>query len=317
MDSLSNLLSLLSVRRYYSTTLNAGGRWALKFKGHDGIKFAVVVRGSHWLAVDGESPIELHEGDCFLLTRSRSFVVSSDASAIPVDSNLYAHTLDRNELVWRCGGDDVVLMGGRFHFAGHPAQALLSYLPVAVKIPKKTTEASTLRWALTHFSDEARQPRPGGSHVSGHLAGLMLVEVLRLYLDARTNHCQYDGWFRAMSDPLIAKAITALHTTPSEHWRVDAMAHIAGMSRSAFAKRFSTIVRCTPIEYLTRWRMALASEMLLNTTTNSLASIAIELGYESESALAVAFKRVMGLSPRQYQCNFRHDAMLPGESANN
>ncbi|PAJ85325.1 AraC family transcriptional regulator [Burkholderia ubonensis] len=302
MDSLSKLLSLLRVRRYYATSLTAGGRWSLRFPPLDGIKFAVLVRGSHWLVVDGETPIHLHEGDCFLLTRNRPFVVASAPSIIPADPAPYASTANDDELSWQCGGDDVMSVGGRFHFERHSSQALLSYLPSMLKIGAETSEASALRWALDRFSDESRRPKPGRSHASEHLACLMLAEILRIYVDTADD--QRSGWLRAMSDPWISRAITALHTAPAERWHVETLANIAGMSRSSFSKRFGAIIGCAPIEYLTRWRMVLAAERLLD-TTSSIASIAHDLGYESESAFSVAFKRTMKVSPMQYRRDSR------------
>jgi AraC-like DNA-binding protein len=53
------------------------------------------------------------------------------------------------------------------------------------------------------------------------------------------------------------------------------------------------------MEYLARWRMLLAGDKLVN-SSDAISVIALSLGYESESAFSIAFKRVMGCSPRQY-----------------
>jgi AraC-like DNA-binding protein len=71
------------------------------------------------------------------------------------------------------------------------------------------------------------------------------------------------------------------------------------MSRSTFALRFKERVGESPMEYLTRWRMLLAGDRLMN-SNDPVSLIARALGYESESAFSTAFKRVMGRSPRQY-----------------
>ena len=71
------------------------------------------------------------------------------------------------------------------------------------------------------------------------------------------------------------------------------------MSRSTFALKFKETVGESPMEYLTRWRMLLAGDKLVN-SSDPISAIALSLGYESESAFSTAFKRVMGCSPRQY-----------------
>jgi AraC-like DNA-binding protein len=65
------------------------------------------------------------------------------------------------------------------------------------------------------------------------------------------------------------------------------------------AMRFKESVGVTPMVYLTRWRMMLAGDKLMN-SSDSISQIAASLGYESESAFGKAFRRVLGCSPRQY-----------------
>lgn len=74
------------------------------------------------------------------------------------------------------------------------------------------------------------------------------------------------------------------------------LASHTGMSRAAFAKHFGQTVGITPIEYLTQWRMLLASDRLQN-SGETISGVSAALGYESESAFRKAFKRVTGASP--------------------
>ena len=72
------------------------------------------------------------------------------------------------------------------------------------------------------------------------------------------------------------------------------------MSRSTFAQKFKQIVGASPMEYLTRWRMLVAGDRLRSSSDN-IASIALSVGYESESAFSTVFKRTVACSPRQYR----------------
>jgi len=299
MDPLSDVLSLLRITEYQSSTLTAGGDWALHFPGHGGIKFSAVVRGSHWLIVEGAAPVHLREGDCFLLTRSQAFTVSSDAEPdATMDPAGFAIQIADDELAWRCGGEDVVLVGGRFAFAGAPANALIGALPPIVHVEKWAPQAAVLRYSLERFTAELQGRQPGSARVMEHLANLMLVEVLRIHLDMMGGNGV--GWFYALSDKKLAQVISAIHSDPSHNWSVDELAGLAGISRSVFAARFKKVVGTPPMDYLMRWRMLVAGDKLLN-TSDHIASIAFSVGYESESAFSTAFKRVMKVSPREYQ----------------
>jgi AraC-like DNA-binding protein len=126
---------------------------------------------------------------------------------------------------------------------------------------------------------------------------MMLIEVLGLYMgDTVTGGV---GWLSALTDKQISAAITAMHENPGYRWTLQELAERAGMSRSAFALRFKEKVGTSAMEYLTRWRMRRAGDKLVN-SSDPVSTIALSLGYESESAFGFAFKREMGCPPRRY-----------------
>jgi AraC-like DNA-binding protein len=128
---------------------------------------------------------------------------------------------------------------------------------------------------------------------------MILIQALRLHLNENKHQT---GWFTALKDHKVCATISAIHDDPARRWTLQDLAAVAGMSRSVFAQRFKDVAGETPMDYLTRWRMLLAGERLEN-TNDKLSAIAPALGYESESAVATAFKRVMGCTPREYARN--------------
>jgi AraC-like DNA-binding protein len=302
LDPLSDVLSLLKPRSYISAGLDAGGEWAIAFPAPDGIKFNAIVRGACWVSVaGGGEPHRLEAGDCFLLTQGRPFTLATDLSLAPIE----AHTIydTAADGIATCnGGGDFYLVGGRFAFLGDHADVLFGALPPVVHIRRASVQASVLRWSLDQLTIELGDGQPGGVLMAEHLAHIMLLQVLRLYLNAR--HGDGIGWFYALSDRQIGPVVGAMHSDPAHRWTLQELASLAGMSRSTFAQRFKQIVGTSPIGYLRRWRMLVAGERL-RTTSENLASIAASLGYESESAFSTAFRRTMLNSPRQYQRSAR------------
>ncbi|UDL93733.1 AraC family transcriptional regulator [Lichenihabitans sp. PAMC28606] len=90
-----------------------------------------------------------------------------------------------------------------------------------------------------------------------------------------------------------------MHRELARRWALQALAAVAGMSRSSFALKFKTMVGVSSMDDLTRWRMLLAGDRLA-TSRDSISVIAPALGYEFESAFSTALKRVMGCSPQHY-----------------
>lgn len=243
-----------------------------------------------------EQPIRLEVGDCFLLSRKRTFSLRSDLTLPAIRSDeIYRHAVNG---VARCGtADAFFLIGGRFAF-NEEASLLFNGLPPVAVIRSGSDQASVLNWALQRMAHELATPSPGNTIVVQHLGHIMLVQVLRIYLTQEGNSTP--SWLLAISDPRIGAAIQAIHADPAHVWTVEALAKIAGVSRSTLALRFKQKSGIAPLEYVSRWRMQLATRSL-KTNNTTISSIAQKLGYDSDSAFSHAFKRIMKCSPREYR----------------
>ena len=104
------------------------------------------------------------------------------------------------------------------------------------------------------------------------------------------------GWLGALRDKQIGRAIALIHRDPARDWTVASLASAVGMSRSAFAARFTELVGEPAMHYLSRWKMHAALTWLKESDA-PLSQLASKLGYESEAAFSRGFKRLMGVSP--------------------
>ncbi|MFE5138603.1 AraC family transcriptional regulator [Streptomyces fagopyri] len=299
MDPLEDVLTLLDTRAHLSSRLVAGGRWAVRFDAPSDVKFNAVRRGHCFLEVDGTGdPLALAEGDCYLLTQPRRFTLRGDLETEAVDAALVFASPEGGVARAGDGEDDVALVGGRFSFGDRARALLLENLPPVIHVPAGTAQAETLRWALAQIDRELRDGPMGSALVAEHLAVVMLVHVLRLHL-AREPEA-VSGWLAGLGDPVVAAALTSLHGRPEHPWTVAELAVACAVSRSTLAARFTSTVGRGPLDYLTRWRVELASRHLRR-GTDTVSVIARTVGYGSESALSTAFKRVTGVSPRDYR----------------
>ncbi|GHJ54201.1 AraC family transcriptional regulator [Nonomuraea sp. TT08I-71] len=298
MDPLEDVLALLDARSQVSAGLAAGGRWAVRFPPPAGAKFNAVRRGSCWLRVDGvPDPVHLGEGDCYLLTRPVPFTLASDPD-LPAEP-AYPIFAAAGDGVARAGaGDDVFLIGAAFAFAERARALLLDNLPPLIHVPATAPEAASVRWALDELDTELRSRPLGATLVAERLAVVMLVRILRLHL-ARDPE-RPAGWLAGLADPTVAAALRELHARPAHPWTVAELARVVAVSRSTLASRFKDVVGKGPLEYLTGWRIELAADRLRR-GDDTVAAIARAVGYSSESALSVAFKRTTGHSPRAYR----------------
>lgn len=297
MDPLSDVLALLKPHSYMSGGIDVGGDWAFHFEHHGAFRIFAIASGRCWLTMDGlPEPLRLEAGDCAVLPHGRPFQLSSDPSVAAVDiMDVISAPLNGNILTWN-GGGACLGLSAIFAFEGAHASLLLGVLPPIVHI-RNDADRAAMRWYLERMMRVLREPQPGSSLLGQHLAQMMLVEALRLHITDKLSGGV--GWLFALADKQLNAAITAIHDNPGYRWTLEGLAQRAGMSRSVFALRFKERVGTSAMEYLTRWRMLRAADTLAN-TGDSVSAIAQSLGYDSESAFGVAFKRVMGCSPRQY-----------------
>ena len=297
MDPLSDVLSLLKPRSYTCGGWDMGGEWSVRYAKYDGIKCYAVTFGRCWLSVEGvPDPVRLEAGDCFLLTRGWAFRLTKDLGLSPVDAHLIFPMPSNGGIAVFNGGGDCFGVGGYFTLTGKHASVLLEVLPPIVHIRKEAAKTA-MRWSLEQMMEELREPKPGGSLVAEQLAYTMLIQTLRLHLAEGLSGGV--GWLCALADKQMSSAIHSMHNDPAHGWTLQGLAERVGMSRSVFALRFKQTVGMSPMEYLMRWRMLLAADRLTN-SSDPISSIALSVGYESESSFSTAFKRIMGCSPRQY-----------------
>lgn len=299
MEPLSNVLSSIDTRDVVCGRLSAGQGWCIHSPAYLGLRFGVVTQGHCWLQVDGmELPTRLGTGDCYLLTDGRSYRLGDDLAMPPLAMDEVMGQVVAGQV--QIGPTkDMQLIGGRFSIQGAQASFLVECLPSIIHIEAVTDPAGKLRWVLAALADEHKEGQAGSASMVEHLAHVMLIHIVRLYL--LVAHGQgLRGWLAALADPRIGAALALMHGEPARRWGLAEIANAVGMSRSAFALRFRSQVGTTPLGYLLAWRMRLAAQALL-TRDVTISSIALNLGYESEGAFSSAFKRAMGCAPRTYR----------------
>ena len=297
-DTLSNALMKMQLRAFINVTLDAGGNWAIDFPGLEGFTLNVVQKGECWLSIKGErEKVRLRTGDCFLMTGGRAFTASRDPS--PKKRQRAEEMFgDARDGVMTCqGGGDVLIVGTVFRFEGHLPQIVFGRLPPVIHIAGDSDQAAVLRWSLDRFAAELRGASVGRSLMLNHLAPIMLLQTLRIYLQSAK---QEETWLSALSDPRLSKVLDAMHAEYEREWSLAELAQLATMSRSGFALTFKKKIGVAPMDYLANWRMQVACE-LLHAATHSLSAVASAVGYASESAFSVAFNKIVGCRPGAYR----------------
>lgn len=94
--------------------------------------------------------------------------------------------------------------------------------------------------------------------------------------------------------------------------RIEDLAELAGLSRSHFSRAFQATTGQSPQEFLIQRRLCEARSRLTG-TQQAISEIAYASGFSSQSHLTRAFKKQLGLTPRQYRNAFQKEADGPSQ----
>jgi AraC-like DNA-binding protein len=284
------------------------------------IAFHAIMSGSFWFWLENGSgkPLHVHADDVLVLPGGAAHVIASSPELRgkendptmyfrPVDSQLpFALTIHGG------GGEDHArYVCGFLGCDARPFNPLLASLPALI-CARKPAAGGWVTDLLRVGLAEGSAKRPGGETLLAKISELMFVEVLRRYIETLPNDSR--GWLSGLRDPHVGEALRLIHGQPTQPWTLDGLAQKVGLSRTAFATRFTEFVEVPPMQYVARWRLQLAARLIEQGA--GLAHTSAEVGYESEAAFNRAFKKFVGVPPgawrkRHQLQNRRQDGVTP------
>jgi AraC-like DNA-binding protein len=312
MDALTEVLDSVRVRSTIYCPIEIGAPWGLHIEKEIGAPFFILLKGAAFLVIEELNIRQyLQAGDFIIITKRCACEVSDSPQSKVIDLQEW---LRRNppgpDGRFKVEGEGEVtkFIGGTFFFENHESHPLLKVLPpflhfsvASEKGGNDSKMVEQFRATVDLITAELTSRRPGAGPIVSRFSDILFIKAVRSYaITFSTKGSETPNWFTAATDPQISEAIANIHREPQIQWTVDRLANLSGMSRSAFASRFSELVGEPPLRYLSRWRMHKAIEMLREgrRTTSEIASL---VGYESEAAFSKAFKKWNGQGPGSYR----------------
>ncbi|MGR8007226.1 AraC family transcriptional regulator [Streptomyces hypolithicus] len=307
MDALAGLLEGPRARGAFLLRAVLDPPWAVRIEDRAPLSLMCVTRGDAWVLPDGGAPVRLRPGDIAVARGPAPYTCADDPASPPralirpggVCSTLRGEPLsDTMHLGVRTWGDRPdgasAMLIGTYQLAGELGGQLLDALPPLLHLPAELWRCPL----LPVLEDEITKDEPGQSVMLDRLLDLLLIAALRAWFSR--PEAEAPGWYVAMGDPVVGRALRLMQNEPAHPWSVAELAAQAGVSRAALARRFTDLVGEPPMTYLTGCRVALAAD-LLRQTGATVGSVARKVGYSGSFALSAAFKRVRGVSPQEYR----------------
>jgi AraC-like DNA-binding protein len=269
------------------------------------IAYHVVTSGRCFASLDGGEAVPVEAGEVVLFTNADPHVMASAAGmrAEPPSADMIdiaeAGLLPFHINLMNGGAASARLVCGYLACDAKPFNPLLDALPPMLKAGDPGRNDTGWLGQFIHFAvAEVAEKRAGSESVLTKLSELMFIDVVRRYIETLPPH--NSGWLAGLRDPAVGKALSLIHARPSFSWTIEGLARQCGTSRTVMAERFAQLVGVPPMHYLAKWRMQVAAEML-NRGNFNMATIAAEIGYESEAAFSRAFKKMTGVTPSAWR----------------
>jgi AraC-like DNA-binding protein len=266
------------------------------------IIFHFLTEGRAYAKLEDGTREELTAGDIAVFPHGDAHFIGNGPPVKPVDSfKTFGPNLTEGVKVARFGGGGELTRFVCGFLACEPrmSQVFLAGLPPILKVhvvnePSGQWLENSIRFSVAQMSGA----NDGTGLVLAKLSEVLFIETLRRYISNLPP--DQIGWLAGARDPFIGQALALMHKEPAHPWTVEELARRVGLSRTRFAERFNHFLGEPPMAYLARWRVKLGAE-LLQSTEESVAEVAANVGYGSEAAFNRAFKRELDCPPAQFR----------------
>lgn len=276
------------------------------------IEYHLLAKGECWAAVAGLAPIRVRAGDVVMFPQGDEQVLASapGVRAESIDTDWVRATRnDPKPIPVAFRGFDVLAEPLTEERATHnvicgfigcdmkPFNPLVATLPRMLHV-RGDQHGGWIAEVMRQAVAESRHLAAGSDVMLERISEMIFVDAVRRYVDSLPETTT--GWLAGLRDRHVGHALALMHEAPERAWTMDILAAEVALSRSALHDRFVHLVAMPPMQYLAQWRMQVAGG-LLRSTSATVASIALDVGYDSEAAFARAFKRLVGAPPAAWR----------------
>ena len=298
MDTISRLIRMARLRASVDRRCLLAGTTVMDMSecGEGKAPFHALLDGTCTLELP-DRRIELWAGDVVLLPRGEPHRIRTAGAGRT--QGVVETPGDSFTTVRSPSGEEVIdLFCGHYVFGSGAGALLFRSLPDPLHVSfAESDEANEIvRILSTIMREEARNEGPGTAVILSYLCGALLAMVLR----KSPRPLAETALWTAADDERIRAVIDAVLREPGLDWTTQRLALVAGMSRATFARHFSHRTGMTVGAFLTHIRLMTAADLLTGTDL-TIATVAAEVGYHSESAFSRAFRLATGTTPARFR----------------
>ena len=257
----------------------------------------LVVSGESYIKIEGEPEARLLQtGDLIFFPRSAEHIISSEADCNNCGDTIHiindgAFTIESSGSGGEKGLD---LFCARFEYDEHAD--IMHDLPETVLIKM---DHPSLRCLVSMLQYESAHTLSGSRAIVNALSSVLLVLIVRAHLE-QGGEAPLGGILNGLRDKRLRQLIQTVVSRPEDEWNIEKMTELANLSRAQLMRLFKQQTGISPHAFVNLIRLRQAA-VLLRQTADSVLSVALSVGFQSETHFGKAFKKQYGISPGQYR----------------
>lgn len=297
MDLLADVLNQAGLQRRLLTQRTFAAPIALAFPCARSFGFHVVIQGAAYIHTPGATrPLMLNKGDVGFMARGFDHVVSTEEK---LPSKIVSMGAEHAHLSVASKPARLSLVSGAYQVWNDPVHPFFAELPPWYVLQSKDlSHFGELHMAIHLLSAEVSKPALGAQSVANALLDVVFTYIIRRIIESQG--AKPHSWGHAVNEPQIRAALERMHADCARPWSLDELAKEVGLSRAGFAQKFRSSLGATPFHYLATIRIQKAMD-LLSKTDDKMEAVAEAVGYKDAFSFSKAFKKLAGVSPRQFR----------------
>lgn len=293
-EVLSEIMEALRFRSSIFFRSQLAAPWGFALDAEAASRFHISLNGSFFVGGDkNKETIEVGEMGIVILPNGKSHWIADRPGRTLVPSSQASEMCELHSTSDADGATNLVICGVT-RFDTRLSHPLLEGLPTQIHFPNLPRESPV--WQMVELLDSMAKRSPIlGTPTLNRLAEALFLQLLEEFV---YHGEETVGFVAALRDRRLRRALELIHQQPNHPWTIDALAQKTDLSRATLVRRFRDSVGMPPIEYLTRWRL-LKAHQLLRSSDDSIEQIAGRVGFASGQTFTRAFKRNFGVTPSQ------------------
>jgi AraC-like DNA-binding protein len=293
-DVVGDVLETLRFRGSIFFYSELAAPWGMSLE-HTGIpRFHIGMSGNCFVGDDDHAAVRVEETDIVMLPTGNSHWIADQPGRKLIASQLAGEACELGSPLFQQGRITNRLMCGIVHYDQESPHPLLDSLPGIVHFAK--LDSTHPIWSTVTLIDSEMLRAGGiGRTIVDRLTEVLFLQLLNYYAE---QHDTASGFFVALRDRRLQRALTLIHKEPGFNWSLSILGDQVGMSKATLVRHFKDSIGIAPMTYIENWRIMKAYNLIKYGST-PLEQIAGSIGFGSARTLNKSFQRHYGYTPNE------------------